>query len=485
MNLKPLLYLALVLLLIVQGCKKDAVIIPDPKPGPKPVVTTPPVIVPFSVNNVLQSNMVIQRDKPFTVWGTTTAGYKVTVKVSWNANDFATTSDKYGNWAIAIPAASANSNPQIITCTTDSAAPVVLTNILIGDVWVCAGQSNMVMPVNMISPFNGVTNYKSEIAAADYPLIRASTVSQNLASVPLGAFASPAGWDACSPGTVGKWSGVAYFFAQKLFKSLQVPVGIIISGVNGSYCRDWSEGGEEFNGMISPLNKLSIKGFIWYQGENDSHIIPVSSYTGLNKTLISQWRTVFKQGALPFYFVQMTPFAEDYYQTTPGGGDLLSDYYARFREAQANVREMPNSGMAITMDVGEPDNHHPQNKKPVGERLALLALKNTYGLPVECTGPQYLSWSQTGDNVTLNYVNGTANGLNTIDNKPLNQHFYVAGANHIFRPAVAAIEGENIVLTTGITVQAIRYAFTNAPVTNLQNSAGLPAEPFRTDSWGN
>lgn len=475
--------MALVLLLIVQGCKKDAVIIPDPKPDSKPDVTTPPVIVPFSVNNVLQSNMVIQRDKPFTVWGTATAGYKVTVKVSWNANDFAGTSDKDGNWAISIPAALANSTPQAITCKTGSEDPVVLTNILIGDVWVCAGQSNMVMPVDKISPFNGVTNYQSEIAAADYPLIRATTVRQKLASLPLSAFASPAGWDACSPGTVGKWSGVAYFFAQKLFKSLQVPVGIIISGVNGSYCRDWSEGGDEFNGMISPLNRLSIKGFIWYQGENDSHVTPASDYTSLNKTLISQWRTSFKQGTLPFYYVQMTPFAEDYYNTTSVGGDLKSDYYARFREAQANVREMPNSGMAITMDVGEPDNHHPQNKKPVGERLALLALKNTYGLPVECTGPQYLSWSQTGDKVTLNYINGTANGLNTIDNKPLNQYFYVAGADHVFRPALAAIQGKTIVLTTSANVQAIRYAFTNAPVTNLQNSAGLPAEPFRTDNW--
>jgi len=145
--------------------------------------------------------------------------------------------------------------------------------------------------------------------------------------------------------------------------------------------------------------------------------------------------------------------------------------------------------MAVTMDVGEEANHHPRNKKPVGERLALLALKNTYGQNVECYGPHFSSWSATGNTAIINFSAGTANGLNTIGNQPLNQFFFVAGTDHIFRQGTAKITGNVVIVTaptgTPLPIQAVRYAFTNAPVTNLQNSAGLPAEPFRTDNWDN
>jgi len=197
---------------------------------------------------------------------------------------------------------------------------------------------------------------------------------------------------------------------------------------------------------------------------------------------------MFNQANLPFYYTQLTPFAQDYTTTTPPGGDTTLDNLGLFREAQANIRKSATgTGMAVTMDVGEVANHHPRNKKPVGERLALLALNNTYGQSVQSVGPQYASFSANQYTVTVNFVAGTANGLSTINNAPLAQHFFVAGTDQVFRWASAKIVGSTIVITapaaTPLPVQAVRYAFTAAPITNLQNSAGLPAEPFRTDSY--
>jgi sialate O-acetylesterase len=239
--------------------------------------------------------------------------------------------------------------------------------------------------------------------------------------------------------------------------------------------------------MISPLKTLSITGFIWYQGENNKNNNPISDYTKLNSALIVGWRVIFNQGNLPFYFVQMPPFAQDYYVTTPVGGDPTKDTYAKFREAQANVLNVLNTGMAITMDIGEPDNQHPPDKKPVGERLALLAEKNTYSQNVQCYGPQFSSYAINSNTVTISFKNSS--GLNTINNSALNQYFYIAGSNQVFERANAQIVNDQIVLTAAanftLPIMAIRYAFTEAPVTNVQNSAGLPMEPFRTDSWSN
>jgi sialate O-acetylesterase len=487
MKLKWLVFFGC-LLLFAESCKKEAGNKNLSNDNPPAVInTSPPPGKTLIINSAFQSNMVVQRDKPLVIWGQATAGYNINVDVSWNATAFTTIADQNGDWKISIPASPANATPQTITCKTDGLDPIVFTNVLIGDVWICSGQSNMVMEVGNISPFLGVTNFTQEIASANYPLIRAQTIQEDHQSYPLNNFTYNSTWQICSPATAGNISGVAYFFAQKLFTSLNVPIGIIVSAVNGTSCSQWSNNGDLYNGMISPLTQLSIKGFVWYQGENDEHVTPASSYTSQNDALIQYWRSAFNQGSLPFYYVQMTPFAEDYYNTTPVGGDMVTDWFAKFREAQANIRLIANTGMAVTMDVGEPANHHPQNKKPVGERLALLALRNTYNINVQCVGPQYSSYTQSGNTLTINFVSGTADGLTTINNAVLKQYFFVAGTDHVFTQCAATINGNAIVLTipTGIPlpVQAIRYAFTSAPVTNLQNSAGLPAEPFRTDNW--
>jgi len=477
---------------------------------PGPVKVTPPPVNPgieLTVGNIFQSNMVVQRNKPLNLWGTTNPGLKVSIKVSWDADSLHTVTDSLGIWKITVPQSAANSNPQTITIKADNANTVLLSNILIGDVWICSGQSNMVMEVDSIPPFRGVTNYPAEIAAANYPTIRALTLQSDLEVSPSYTLNLPAQWTVCSPLTVGDMSGVAYYFAQKLTTSLNVPIGIIVSAVNGTSCQAWmstasfqyssalvgysdiDNATELYNGMINPLINLPITGFIWYQGENNRYNNPVSDYTKLNSALILGWRAAFNQGQLPFYYVQMPPFAVDYYTTTPNGGNTTLNDYAKFREAQANVLAVPGTGMAITMDVGEPANQHPQNKKPVGERLALLALNNTYNQNVQCYGPKYASFTANANTATINFVAGTANGLNTINNAPLKQYFFVAGTNHAFIQASAVISGSQVIVTAPsnvpLPIQAIRYAFTNAPVTNLQNSAALPMEPFRTDNWDN
>lgn len=479
---------------ILSSCRKSDTGPDGPGNNPQQLPKT------LAVASVLQNNMVLQRDVLCKVWGTVTPGAAVTVTVSWSDTPVIAISDMNGNWQASLPASAANSNPQTVTCKSTGQTDVVLANILIGDVWLCSGQSNMAMPVAAIAPFAGVLDYQNEIAAANYPAIRTFTIPQNYADQPATTMDQAAVWKMCSPQNAGELSAAAYFFARKLHTTLNVPIGIIISAVNGSYCQEWmnkaafnttllqpySSGSKLYNGMINPLINLNIKGFLWYQGENNQHD-PASDYTALNSALISGWRKQFNQGDLPFYLVQLTPFAEDYNNTNPPGGNPENNWLAYFREGQSRVLAVKNTGMAITMDVGEAANHHPRDKKPVGERLALLALHNTYNLPLQCYGPHFEGYSTSSNAITINFAAGTANGLNTIGNAPLSQLFFVAGDDHNLIKADAQIIGNSIriivpaALTS--TVRSIRYAFTNAAITNLQNDAGLPAEPFRTDNW--
>lgn len=489
---------ALLFLLMITSCKKESAN-PVNKIDDQSIIITEKL----SVANILQSNMVVQRDKSLKIWGRATKGVKVTVTASWNTSALTTITETGGNWSVNIPAAVANGNPQTISIKSDGSAAIALSGILIGDVWICSGQSNMVMPlIPAYSPFNGITNYQSEVDAANYPLIREATIYDNFQSAPVTNIADAAKWLECSPSTTGNMSATAYFFARKLNTTLNIPIGIILAATNGSYCESWvgsqvlqadtylgniysgiNKSSMLYNGMISPLSQLAVKGFIWYQGESNYTNEP-AAYAKLNSALIGGWRDAFNQGLLPFYYVQLPSFDVN------GSGKAEDDNYAKFREGQASIRAITSgTGMATTMDIGEPQNLHPANKKPVGERLALLALNKTYNQNVVSAGPQYSSYQQSNSVITISFVDGTATGLNTINNQPLNQYFFVAGTDHVFRLGNAVISNNKIVVTapagTPLPVQAVRYAFTNFPVTNLQNAANLPMEPFRTDNWDN
>ncbi|WP_158534883.1 sialate O-acetylesterase [Mucilaginibacter hurinus] len=452
--------------------------------------------------------MVIQRDKPFVIWGQSPAGHIIDVKASWNSKTFSTIPDISGNWQVSLPASRANAAPQTIVITDNyngTTKFTTLKNLLIGDVWIASGQSNMMFPVDSLEPWpgsTGVTNHKTEIASANFPAVRLTTVPYSRLTQPADHVSSNMRWQECTSATVRTYSAVAYFFGRKIHKETNVPVGLIVSAVAATYCQEWIDfniikpypiySGTKYasmlyNGMICPLRKLSIKGFIWDQGEANRYD-PADYYTQLNSAMITNWRTAFKQADLPFYFVQMTPLAANYFQTNPWGDDPAANDYAFFREFQANViKRTPLTGMAVSMDVDEIVSIHWKAKRPVAERLAALALRNEYKRNVQCVGPQFLKVVIQGNKGIIHFVAGTAEGLQTNNGKKLNQLFFMAGRDSVFKQAFAVIKGNTIEVTPPqgfkYPALALRYAFTNFAVTNLQNSAGFPAEPFRTDKW--
>ncbi|RYE14728.1 MAG: hypothetical protein EOP51_27700, partial [Sphingobacteriales bacterium] len=467
----------------------------------------------FKVTNAFQNNMVVQRDKPFRIWGTASPSALVSVKASWNGSVISAQTDDSGKWLVTIPAAAANAAPQTLVASVSGQPAVTLNNILIGDVWLCSGQSNMVMPVDSVSPFygfEGVINYQAEIAAANYPQIRAVTIGYSLVSNLQADVTGKNPWIVCSPtkASAGTISAVSYFFGRKLNTTLNVPIGLVISAASGTYAEQWvsketlqndpkiavynnlnkNDATKLYNGMIYPLRNLSLKGVIWYQGENNRDDQPVTNYAYLSAAQIKSWRELFNQGQLPFYYVQMTPLAGSFFATNPWGDNPVANDYAFFREAQSFIRAVPGTGMAVTLDCGELIKIHPRIKKPIGERLALLALQNDYGQNVQSIGPQYQSFTQSSNTVTISFKPGTADGLKRSDNRALGQYFFVAGTDKKFRQGVATLSGNQVIITvpngTPLPVQAVRYAFTNFPMDcNVTNAAGLPMEPFRSDTY--
>jgi sialate O-acetylesterase len=229
--------------------------------------------------------------------------------------------------------------------------------------------------------------------------------------------------------------------------------------------------------MIYPLGNISLRGFLWYQGESNKD--DKDMYTRLNIALIENWRKLFAQGDLPFYYVQIAPY-------NLMQNDTTAFDYAIFREAQEAILKEKNTGMALTMDIGEPDDIHPRNKKDVGKRLALIALANTYGVKnIAYRGPQFSGFSVEGNTAIVSFEKATvASGLTTSDHQPP-KYFFVAGNDKKFYAAEAKIAGDKIELHSNNVGKpvAIRYAFTNYPLTNFCNKDGLPAMPFRTDKW--
>ncbi|RYZ98974.1 MAG: 9-O-acetylesterase, partial [Sphingobacteriaceae bacterium] len=383
-------------------------------------------------------------------------------------------------------------------------------NILIGDVWVCSGQSNMWMPMKPVFIFPGADNNKTEIAAANYPNIRYVNINENPQSNPLEKLGASTGWQICSAATAPELSAAAYYFGRKLHTTLNVPIGLVVAAVSGTRCEEWTstptisgnptlnsyfgsntKKSKLYNGMIYPIRKFAIKGFTWYQGEENVKDDIAANYTTLNSAMIGNWRSIFNDANLPFYFTQIAPFNFN------ENNIVIWDKAARLRQAQAAVRKLntPEApvAMAVTMDIGQFNNVHPGAKKPVGERLAALALNITYKKADKYLGPQIESGGPSGNSIVLTFKN--AEGLTTKNGAAINQDFYIAGINKVFYKAKATIVNGKIVLTStsgytlaGIKPVAIRYCYNNLNEDNninttLQNQYGFPMEPFRTDDW--
>ena len=461
----------------------------------------------FSLSSVLQSHMVIQQNKPFTVWGKAPAGKRVVVNADWTGPVSVTSDGRFSILIPVPPVKPGDYRPHTLTVSCDETTDT-LTDLLIGEVWICSGQSNMQFSMKT------VLDSTTEIAAANYPSIRLFNTALNFSDHPLDDVRGS--WTACTPETVKGFSAVAYYFGRGLQKTLDVPVGLVFTGIGASAgqayvpeealaadtqlnrvylqpylssprSKEVIDGGFSFekvtrpfllyNALIHPFIHLSIRGFCWYQGE--SNRTERESYTRLTQTMIRCWRHDFAQGNLPFYYVQVAPFFYD--KEDP----KLADY-AFFREAQERVSALAGTEMVLTMDVGESKNLHPINKRPVGERLAATALNRVYDYAdVVYKGPHYQHWEIQGHKALVWFDPSTlSGGLNTKDGQAP-AFFTVAGADRVFYPAEATIEGDHVVVHSDRVSHpaAVRYAFTNYPVTNLQNGAGWPAVPFRTDNW--
>ena len=439
---------------------------------------------------VLGDHMVIQQNQPATIWGWAEAGEKVVVEMGESRSETKANID--GKWSVKIDPPKAGGPYQIHVVGANT---IKLTDVLVGEVWICSGQSNMGWPVNR------ALNPKEEIAAAKYPNIRLFTVVRNPAKEPLEDCLGKgqAGWTDCNPKTIPGFTAVGYFFGRKLHRDLNVPVGLVNTSWGGTICEAWTskptlESDEDFalilersatfnpgkpnqasvlyNGMINPIVPLSMRGAIWYQGE--SNVARAQQYAKLFPAMITDWRKSWDQGEFPFVFVQLAPYRY-------GGKDPKE--CAELWEAQLKTLSLPKTGMAVTTDIGNTKNIHPANKQEVGRRLALWALALAHDKKLVYSGPLYDGHKVEGNKIRISFKH-VGGGLEAKGDSGLT-HFEIAGDDEKFVAATATIDGGSVVVQSDEVAKpaAVRFAWTDTAEPNLFNAEGLPASPFRTDDF--
>jgi sialate O-acetylesterase len=480
--------------------------------------------------NLFGDHAVLQGGMPVPVWGTADAGERVTVKVDGVSGTATTGAD--GRWMVRLKKLKAGGPFEMTIAGRNT---VTVKDVLVGEVWLGSGQSNMVFNVSKKGhPPYGLLDEEQEIAAANYPQIRMFTGKPTKAFEPQQEIVGE--WIVCSPETVGDFSAVGYLFARDLQRELKVPVGIVLEAYGASTAEAWlpretvagdprlkplldrfdarvsfykahpggtDEGATDegapagpqtlnarpgkpgplrdpvqdqhqptvlFNGMIQPVLPYAIRGVLWYQGESIvGGKAGVELYPHTMETLVKEWRQRWGEGQLPFYFVQLAALKN------------VSNNPA-VREAQAQLLKVPGTAMAVTIDIGDPTNVHPKNKEPLGERLTTIALVKAYGRKGEYSGPMYESSKVEGGTVRVKFSHAAGMMAKGGELK----WFQVAGADEKFVDAVAKIEGDTVVVSS-VAVSApvaVRYAWDDYPEgCNLYNGAGLPAAPFRTDTW--
>lgn len=417
---------------------------------------------------VLNSHMVLQRDQPIHVWGWADAGEQVSV--SLGTVDAAATADSEGTWKVSLPAMKADGKSHTLTVTGSNT--IELNDILIGDVWVGSGQSNMEWQLR------STQGAAEAIASAKHPRIRLFHVKKVQKPEPADDVEVTAHWTACTPESVPAFSAVLYYFGRKLHEELDVPVGLINSSWGGSPIEPWTvteEGsGGMYNGMIAPLQPFSVRGAIWYQGETNVLRRNGLAYFDRMKDLIEGWRRTW-DSELPFYFVQIAPWSGRY-ET----GELPALW-----EAQVASLKIPRTGMVVTTDlVDNIADIHPRNKLDVGNRLARWALAKTYGnKEIVYSGPLFRSAKVEGNTIRIEFAHVAA-GLKSRDGKPLSE-FQVAGPDGEFVDAEARIDGKSVVVSSTKVAdpKQVRFGWHKLANPNLVNSEGLPASPFQSSDW--
>ena len=477
-----------------------------------------------SLPNIFGDHMVFQREQANPVWGKATPGEKISVSIGGQSHTTTTSID--GSWQVTLEPLEVGGPYELEIRGSNT---LTFSDILVGEVWVCSGQSNMGWAVRVSA------DAELQIASANYPEIRLLSVPQIASQEPRDNFNGS--WNICKPQTVADFSAVGYSFGRRLHNTLGVPVGLIDNAWGGSAVeawiprdvlegagqygellaswdekvaamtdqifadevadyKKWVADGEQgakrraprdsrtsqhrpanlFNGVLHPIIGFGIRGAIWYQGE--ANAARAYQYRSLFPLMINTWRQYWRQGDFPFYWVQLA----DFKQEAPEPRDSA---WAELREAQSMTLSLPNTGQAVIIDAGEGRDIHPRDKETVANRLARIALARDYGVEMAWQSPSYESMQIDGNAVSIQLKHVSRGGLHTFDVYEA-MGFEIAGEDQNFVWAEAKIYGKNKIKVSSPQVPkpvAVRYAWGDNPVANLQDRNGLPVTPFRTDDW--
>jgi sialate O-acetylesterase len=437
--------------------------------------------------SVFADNMVLQQSSTVAIWGWSDPGETVKIVAGWNEKDtIKVKANNSSKWTTAIKTIGAG-GPYSIRILGSSR--LELKNVMLGEVWICSGQSNMEWSVNA-----KIINGEEEAAKANHPNIRIFHVQKIGAEYPQQD--CNATWTVCSPETMRSTSAIGYFFARELQQKLNIPIGIIVSAWGGTPAEVWIEKsrieknatlnnhkynekydwwpgtpGTLYNSMIAPFVPYGIAGAIWYQGESNCNNHQI--YSELMKTLIENWRSDFKKD-FPFYLVQIAPYTY---------GDKGTSEFVR-EQQELITRTVPNTGMIVISDlVDNVKDIHPRNKIDVGKRLANYALAETYKQNIGAyKSPAYQSMQLEKDKLRVSFSN-VLSGLKSTGKTPV--QFLIAGDDQKFVPATAKIEGSTVILSSKLvkTPVAVRFCFDDTSMPDVLSNEGLPMAPFRTDKW--
>lgn len=451
----------------------------------------------ITLPRILGHNMVFQQEKPVCIWGTAAAAEQV--QVSFAGQKHKTVADATGNWKVYLnPMKSSAEGRDLSIKGTNT---ILLKDVLVGEVWICSGQSNMEFTMRknskMRRPDVPGHNPVDELQYADNPSIRIFLVNRKAQPQPDSLHR---GWSVARDSALRVFSAPGYFFAKELYAHLKVPIGMISSAIPGSAIEPWipksafnasvyfkdkkvnNDPGKFYEPMIKTLAPYTIKGFLWYQGETNCFLGERLEYTHKMETLINCWRHDWSDKKLPFYYVQIAPFR--YSESESMKEPRTIEGLPEFREAQTAILKMPHTGVIVTTDLCY-DTHdiHPSYKWEVGRRLALQALSKTYDHKLlVCEGPVFNKMQVSGNKAIISF-SALGSGLVSKDGKPLSD-FQIAGADDKFIPADAEIKGNQVIVTaSGIAKpKAVRFAWTETAQPNFYNEEGLPARPFRTNN---
>ena len=481
------------------------------------LISVSPALAEVKLPNIFSDHMVLQQGQKNKVWGTAAAGEAVTVSI--DKQTLQAQADAQGEWHTFLEPLPVGGP---YTLSVKGSNEIQIADVLVGEVWICSGQSNMQWWVKL------ATSPDLERLAAKHPKIRMINFPQTGSQEPIWSHPDRK-WQVCSPQTVSDFSAVGYFFARQLHETLEVPVGMINNAWGGSACEAWisrpilaaderfkpmmdryaadeakfaelsakkeltedekkklddlkrmMEGNHRpaniYNGVLKSHLGYGIKGAIWYQGESNAG--RAYQYRDLFPLMIQSWRDEWKQGNFSFYWVQLADFMNE-------NPNQFDSAWAELREAQTmTMKRLPNTGEAVIIDIGEGKDIHPQNKVDVGRRLARWALAKDYGIEIAHHSPQYKSMEQNGDKIILSfdYVDGGWRPFDVAEPRG----FAVAGEDKKWVWGTAKIIADNRIEVSAPGIAkpvAVRYGWADNPVVNMFNAAGLPLTPFRTDDW--